>query len=122
MCNLYTERLSAAEVARHFGVTSALPKSNAGEEVYPGATGMVVREAEGVRLLESMTWGFPVRLKFMKPDSKPRPVNNIADLGKSMWVGLARKPAWRCIIPETAFAEAEGPKGARTRTWFSVKD
>ena len=122
MCNLYTERLSAAEVARHFGVTSVLPGSNAGEEVYPGATGMVVREADGVRLLESMTWGFPVRLKFMKPESKPKPVNNIADLGKSMWVGLARKPEWRCIIPVTAFAEAEGPKGARTRTWFWVKD
>lgn len=83
---------------------------------------MVVPEAEGVRLLESMTWGFPVRLKFMKPDSKPRPVNNIADLGKSMWVGLARKPEWRCIIPVTAFGEAEGPKGARTRTWFSIKN
>ena len=122
MCNLYSERLSAAEVARHFGVTAPLPGSNAGEEVYPGATGMVVREVGGARLLQSMTWGFPVRLKFMKPDSKPKPVNNIADLSKSMWVGLARKPEWRCIIPVTAFAEAEGPKGARTRTWFSVKD
>ena len=82
---------------------------------------MVVREQEGVRHLQSMTWGFPLRLKFMKPESKPKPVNNIADLNKGMWVGLARKPQWRCIIPVTAFAEAEGPKGAKTRTWFSVK-
>ena len=39
-----------------------------------------------------------------------------------MWIGLARNPQWRCLIPLTAFAEAEGPKGGKTRTWFSVKD
>lgn len=38
-----------------------------------------------------------------------------------MWIGLARKSEWRCLIPVTAFAEAEGPKGSKTRTWFSVK-
>src|SRR3546814_11076409 len=38
------------------------------------------------------------------------------------WIGLARKPQWRCLIPVTHFAEAEGQKGSKTRTWFSVKD
>jgi hypothetical protein len=47
---------------------------------------------------------------------------NIADLNKSMWIGLARKPQWRCLIPVTEFAEAEGAKGSKTRTWFRVKD
>jgi putative SOS response-associated peptidase YedK len=121
VCNLYTQRLSAAEVASHFGVSPPIPQTNAGEEVYPGASGIVVREQNGIRLMQSMTWGFPLRLKFMKPESKPKPVNNIADLNKGMWVGLAKKPQWRCIIPGTAFAEAEGPKGAKTRTWFSMK-
>ena len=65
---------------------------------------------------------FPLRLKSMKPESKPKPVNNIADLRKPMWVGLARKPEWRCLIPVTRFAEAEGEKGSKTRTWFSVRD
>lgn len=121
MCNLYTVRKSAAEVAAHFGVPNPM-QSNAPEEVYPGTPGMVVTEADGVRELRSMTWGFPLRLKGMKPDAKPKPVNNIADLGKPMWVGLARKPQWRCLIPVTAFAEAEGPKGAKTRTWFSLPE
>lgn len=58
----------------------------------------------------------------MSPTAKPRPVNNIADLRKPMWIGLARKPQWRCLIPLTGFAEAEGPKGAKTRTWFTLKD
>ena len=120
MCNLYTVRKSAAEVAAHFG--AATPSNfNTPDETLPGYPGLVVREAEGRRVVESMVWGFPLRLKSMKPESKPKPVNNIADLRKSMWIGLARKSQWRCLIPVTAFAEAEGAKGAKTRTWFSVK-
>src|SRR3546814_12915532 len=58
----------------------------------------------------------------MKPGSKPKAVNNIADLRKPMWVGLARKPQWRCLIPLTAWAEPAGIKGSTTRTWLSLKD
>jgi putative SOS response-associated peptidase YedK len=121
MCNLYHLRKSAAEVAAHFGVNNPV-QSNAGEELYPGYPGVVVREEAGARVLQSMVWGFPLRLKGMSPSAKPKPVNNIADLTKPMWVGLARKPEWRCLIPLTGFAEAEGAKRAKTRTWFSVKD
>ena len=121
MCNLYTVRKSADEVAAHFGVANPV-YSNAGAEFYPGTPGMVVREEDGQRIMQSMAWGFPVRLKGMSPTAKPKPVNNIADLRKSFWIGLAHKPQWRCLIPVTAFAEAEGPKGAKTRTWFNVKD
>jgi putative SOS response-associated peptidase YedK len=121
MCNLYTVRKSAAEVAAHFGVRNPIA-SNAPEEVYPGTPGMVVREAGKERIVQSMAWGFPLRLKGMSPTAKPKPVNNIADLSKPMWKGLAAKPQWRCLIPLTGFAEAEGPKGSKTRTWFNVKD
>lgn len=71
--------------------------------------------------MSSMSWGFPLRLKGMRPESKPKAVNNIADIRKPMWIGLARKPQWRCVIPLTAFAEAEGVKGSKTRTWFHVE-
>lgn len=121
MCNLYTVRQSAAEVAAHFRAPNTL-QTNAPEEVYPGTPGMVVTERDGVRELRSMTWGFPLRLKTMKPEAKPRPVNNVADMTKGMWIGLARKPEWRCLIPVTHFAEAEGEKGRMTRTWFSHRD
>jgi len=121
MCNLYRLRSSTAEVATYFRVAAPVA-SNAGDEVYPGAPGLVIRESEGQRIMQSMTWGFPLRLKAMAPTAKPKPVNNIADLAKPMWKGLAAKPQWRCLIPLTAFAEAEGAKGAKTRTWFSVVD
>ncbi|MCW6530687.1 SOS response-associated peptidase family protein [Sphingomonas sp. MMSM20] len=121
MCNLYAVRRSAAEVAAHFGVENPVA-SNAGDEVYPGYPGVVVREQDGQRVMQSMAWGFPLRLRTMKPTAKPKAVNNIADLSKNMWIGLARKPQWRCLIPVTAFAEAEGAKGSMTRTWFNLRD
>ena len=39
-----------------------------------------------------------------------------------MWRFVAPRPEHRCIIPLTGFCEAEGEKGSKTRTWFSVKD
>jgi putative SOS response-associated peptidase YedK len=63
-----------------------------------------------------------MRFKGMKPEVRPKPVNNIADLSKEVWVELARKPQWRCLIPVTGFADAEGAKGKMTRTWSSHRD
>ncbi len=123
MCNLYKLRKSAAEVAAFF--RADVPVSfNAGEEVYPGAPGLVVVESEGARAVQSMTWGFPLPQKSKKTGLpiKPKPVNNIADLTSFMWRSIATRPGNRCLIPVTEFAEAEGEKGSKTRTWFSVTD
>src|SRR3546814_5261074 len=74
---LYTERLSAAEVAAHFGVdVPDIVATNAPSTVHPGAPGMVVRAESGRRILQSMGWGFPLKLASMKPGSTPKAVNN----------------------------------------------
>ena len=51
---------------------------------------------------------------------KPKPINNArADkLDGFMWRYWFQER--RCLIPVSAFAEAEGEKGAKTRTWFSL--
>jgi putative SOS response-associated peptidase YedK len=123
MCNLYTERKSAAEVAAHFGIDLAPAAFNLPEETLPGYPGMVVREAAGRRTLEKMVWGFPLPQKSKRTGLpiKPKAVNNIADLTSFMWKFIAGKPENRCIIPVTEFAEAEGEAGSKTRTWFRVK-
>lgn len=68
-----------------------------------------------------MTWGFPLVLKGKNGQPlKPKPVNNTrADkLDSFMWrYSFAER---RCLIPMTEFAEAEGEKGAKTRTWFTL--
>ena len=38
-----------------------------------------------------------------------------------MGIGLGVKPQRRCLIPLTGLAEPAGPKGSKTRTWFTVK-
>src|SRR3546814_3632218 len=40
----------------------------------------------------------------------------------TFWRSWFTNPAQRCLIPISAFAEAEGEKGKMTRTWLSVAD
>jgi putative SOS response-associated peptidase YedK len=116
MCNLYRMTKAGDEVARLFNARLA-QVGNAGGEVYPGYPGLVVASGE----LRSMAWGFPLSLKGAKGQPlKPKPVNNArADkLDGFMWRFSFQER--RCLIPVTEFAEAEGEKGAKTRTWFSL--
>jgi putative SOS response-associated peptidase YedK len=94
----------------------ATPGLNFAEEVYPGYPGVVV--ADGA--VRTMTWGFPLRLKTMKPNSKPKAVNNARDdkLMTPMWKSSFEQR--RCLIPVTQWAEAEGLTGKMTRTWYSL--
>lgn len=122
MCNLYTNRAGAAEIAARFNAQLPLNFNASPGDVYPGGPGMVVREADGARIVQSMTWGFPLPLRSKRTGEpiKPKPVNNIADLTSFMWRFIAARPGHRCLIPLTGFCEAEGEKGAKTRTWFRV--
>jgi putative SOS response-associated peptidase YedK len=121
MCNRYQNKAMSAEVASLFRVEAGnAAQFNVGTDVYPNYPGMVVRVENGERHLQAMNWGFPVRLKGMKPTSKPKPVNNARDdkLLTFMWRDSFVKR--RCLIPLTAWAEAEGPKGKMTCTWHSL--
>jgi len=123
MCNLYKMSKSQDEVAHFFDAIAqdmgVSPGGNAPEQVYPGYPGMVLAEGQ----LQQMVWGFPLLRKGAKGQPlKPKPVNNARTdkLGSTFW-----KPSFearRCLIPVTAFAEAEGAKGSMTRTWFSPGD
>jgi len=118
MCNLYRMTKNASEVAAWFGAVEAAGGANFAAEVYPGYTGLVV--AEGA--VRAMTWGFPLVLKGAKGQPlKPRPVNNARTdkLATGFWRHAFTHR--RCLIPLTAWAEAEGPKGRMTRTWLSLR-
>jgi hypothetical protein len=56
---------------------------------------MVVTEGSAGRALSSMTWGLPSPRKSKKTGLpiKPKPVNNIADLGSHMWHFIGRSRA-----------------------------
>ncbi|CCA91472.1 SOS response-associated peptidase [Novosphingobium sp. PP1Y] len=117
MCNLYRMTKGVEEVARLFEV---LPErgANFAEEVYPGYPGLVVAEGRA----QAMTWGFPLVLKGKQGQPlKPKPVTNARDdkLSTAFWRDSFEKR--RCLVPVTAWAEAEGSKGRMTRTWYGVE-
>ena len=123
MCNLYRMKNSVDEVAHWFAAIAQdmgmAGGGNAPELVYPGYPGMVFAEGS----LQQMVWGFPLQRKGAKGQLlKPKPINNARTdkLGSSFW-----KPSFearRCLIPVSSFAEAEGERGAMTRTWFAPPD
>lgn len=124
MCNLYTNKSTVIEMADLFKTRPA-PALNVAEEVYPGYPGIVVREENGGRVLQSMTWGFPRHSlnKRTGQPNKPTATNNLRD--DKLWTYWRKQfvePAQRCLIPFAAFAEAEGQTGKMTRTWISVAD
>jgi putative SOS response-associated peptidase YedK len=118
MCNLYRMTRSVDEIAGLFGALAG-GSTNAGQEVFPGYPGIVVAEGK----VQSMTWGFPLSLKGKSGQKlKHKPVNNTRSdkLDSFKWRYSFKER--RCLIPVSAFAEAEGTKGGKTRTWLSVPD
>ncbi|MFN3865025.1 MAG: SOS response-associated peptidase [Erythrobacter sp.] len=119
MCNLYRMTKNASEIAAWFAVAEAAQGANFGAEVYPGYPGLVV--AGGA--VRAMTWGFPLALTGRQGQKlKPKPVNNARADKLSTFFWRHSFAHRRCLIPLTAWAEAEGPKGRMTRTWLSLPD
>lgn len=116
MCNLYRMEAATTEVANLFKAV-AKAGANVAAEVYPGYPGLVVA-GEQVR---RMTWGFPLTLQGKQGQPlKPKPVNNAREdkLLTPFWRDSFNRR--RCLIPVSAWAEAEGKKGQMTRTWYSL--
>ena len=119
MCNLYRMTRNKDEVAQWFGAIDELGGANFGAEIFPGYPGAVVAEGR----LVQMTWGFPLVLKGKNGQPlKPKPVNNARTDKLDSFFWRYSFEERRCLIPVTAWAEAEGPKGGKTRTWLSRPD
>ncbi|MFW2446013.1 MAG: SOS response-associated peptidase [Qipengyuania pacifica] len=120
MCNLYRMTKSASEIAHWFDAKNDAAGANLGNEVYPGYPGAVVAEGS----VQSMTWGFPLVLKSKKTGEplKPKPVNNTRTDKLDSYFWRYSFEERRCLIPLSAWAEAEGPRGGKKRTWLSLPD
>jgi putative SOS response-associated peptidase YedK len=122
MCNRY--RPGERETIRSIFDARLFREINDGPAiVHPKEPGWVVRLNEGERVLEQMTWGFPVYLRDQAGQPlKVKPVNNARfDKLGGYWKRWATEPANRCLIPTAEYAEAVGPAGRMTTTWLSVK-
>jgi len=122
MSRLHSLRASVADVVKHLdaeaGDLFAVPA-----DVTEGDQGLVIFEAGGRRRLRMMRWGFPRRIRDARMEGREADIIGlVADLTNPMWEQTVVDPRYRCIIPITHFGNPEGDAGAKTRTWFSVKD
>lgn len=119
MCNLYRMTKNANEVANWFAAVEATAGANFAAEVYPGYTGLVI--AEGA--VRAMTWGFPFPITRSNGETiRIRPVNNARSDKLDTYFWRAAFGRRRCLIPLTAWAEAQGERGQMTRTWLSLPE
>src|ERR1700679_991711 len=122
MCNLYTVRKSADEVAAHFGAEVPKPIDMKADTA-KGGPGIIIRAHNGRRLVQQLGWGFPRLTREMRGRNQPaEPANPVPNLTSLMWEQMVVDPRYRCLIPVEQFAEPDGLPGKKTRTWFSVRD
>jgi len=135
MCNLYRMSKNTDEVAKWFDLVNAIGGANFAEEVYPGHPGLVAvqsqkqgpkqgqEQGQEQGALKQMTWGFPLVMTGRNGQSlKAKPVNNARTDKLDSYFWRSSFEQRRCLIPMSAWAEAQGEKGAKTRTWMSRPD
>jgi len=120
MSRLFAVARSLEEIVDHFKVDVSNAEAVPSETI-EGTTGLVVIEKDGVRRLKSLTWGFPRQTSEMRHQGEPPGrIGLVADLTNRLWESTVVDPQYRCLIPITYFANPDGPKGAKTRAWFSL--
>jgi len=117
MCNLYSMTRNRDAIRRLFRVdldrTGNQPPL---PTIFPDQLAPVVRvRPDGVRLMETMRWGFPP-----PPNLGTRPVTNVGNTASPYWCGWL-KPEFRCLGPATAFCEYTD-SAPKIPHWFGLND
>lgn len=116
MCNRYRMTARQAELAAAYGIVPPYPADLTipPPELFPKRPAFVVREEDGARRVDTMTWGFP------PPAAARAPVTNVRKYASPFWRGALAKPDRRCLVPVSEFCEWEGEKGQKVARWFSI--
>ena len=127
MCNRY-QQAAIQEAEDALNAIIETPFNVGSDIIHPQSPGLVVKQANGRRVLTNMTWGFPLILAEAREraaakglKAKPKPVNNARSdkLGSGFW-NRWTDPNHRCLLPIQAYAEAIGKKGQMTEAWMSL--
>ena len=117
MCNLYSVTKGQQAIRDAFRAmvdnTGNLPPL---QGIFPDQPAPVIHTGPDGRELTMMRWGFP------SPPGVPgnRPVTNIRNTGSGYWRAWMQ-PAYRCLVPVTAFCEYASGKPAVPH-WFALDD
>jgi len=120
MCNLYSIRLTQADIRTWFDVADdAFGNLAENYQVYPDYPAPIGRiGADGRRLIARARWGMPTPPKFLEGKKADPGVTNIRNLASPHWRRWLG-PECRCVVPMTAFSEYETtPEGKKVLRWF----
>lgn len=94
------------------------------EDVWPRREAAVVRhlpESKGA-IIDQMVWGVPLSLPGKRAGTTvTKYVTNVRNLNSPFWRSMLNRPAQRCLVPFSSFAEPQIGAG-RAEHWFSIKD
>jgi putative SOS response-associated peptidase YedK len=115
VCNLYSMTRNHDAIRQLFRATldrtgnqPPLPA------IFPDQLAPVVRvERDGLRVMETMRWGFPP-----PPKLGTRPVTNVRNTASSYWRSWL-KPEFRCRVPATSFCEYTDSQ-PKVPHWFAL--
>lgn len=123
MCNRFRMTAKQAELAAAYGIAAPYPADITipPPELFPKRPAYVVRQHNGARLLDTMSWGFPHTItgKSGKPIEKA--ITNVRNYTSPFWRGALATPGFRCLVPFTAFSEyGPGEPGKVPLHWFTM--
>jgi putative SOS response-associated peptidase YedK len=119
MCNHFRNHPADLQTWREYiGWDQSSP--DFASDVWPKYRALTVRDAQGTKVLDSMTWGVPFEAPGKRPGTKvKRQVTNVRNLESPFWRAMLIKAELRCLVPFTAFAEPK-PNAGREEVWFAV--
>lgn len=118
MCNLYTLKVTHAELTAYYQANDDARAELEKDYVAGGRPGLVVTAQDGARSLREMRWGFP------PPAGVKAPVVNGRNYSSPFWRSALVNPERRCLVPVTQFqewsVEPDPVTGKKRPYWFTV--
>lgn len=124
MCNHYRNNPDAIPTWREYiGAASREEEwSDIKIDVWPKYQGFVARVEDGQTILDNMAWGVPITFPGKREGTTvTKRVTNVRNLTSPFWRSMISKPAQRCLVPFSTFAEPK-PNAGRDEVWFKVND
>lgn len=124
MCNHYANdpeiQAELSTWREYIGWSLKAPLPDFDRDVWPKRQALVVRSVDGGRIPDAMSWGVPITLPGKREGTTvTKRVTNVRNLSSPFWRSILAKPAQRCLVPFTRFAEPK-PNAGREEVWFRV--
>ena len=122
MCNHFRNHPEAISTWREY-IGADLPQDEFSEikiDVWPKKPAIIARDEDGRRILDTMHWGVPLKMKGKRPGrTVTKHITNVRNLSSPFWRSMLSDPASRCLVPFNEFAEPK-PNAGREECWFTV--